>query len=133
MYLRHRRQFGLLGLVGYLVLSAGYLAMFGARVHRRLRPADASRSSNPGYVQRRPRAAMGHGPSGDIGTMQSLFLVMGIGYSLGGLLFGIALFRARRPARWASALLAYGTVSALALAGCRSPSAARSRSPPASP
>ena len=40
----------------------------------------------------------------------------GIGYSLGGLLFGIALFRAGVLARWASVLLAYGAVSALALA-----------------
>jgi hypothetical protein len=47
--------------------------------------------------------------------MHELFIVMGIGYSLGGLLFGIALFRARVLARWASLLLAYGTTSALAL------------------
>ena len=47
--------------------------------------------------------------------MQELFLATGIGYSVGGLLFGIALFRAGVLARWASLLLAYGTVSALAL------------------
>lgn len=40
----------------------------------------------------------------------------GLGYSLGGLLFGIALFRAGVPARWAALLLAVGTTSALALA-----------------
>jgi hypothetical protein len=33
----------------------------------------------------------------------------------GGLLFGIALYRARIVARWASLLLAVGTVSALAV------------------
>src|SRR4051812_32175336 len=59
---------------------------------------------------------MGQHPSADIGHMQVLFLAAGIGYSLGGLLFGIALFRAGVLARWACALLAYGTVSALALA-----------------
>ena len=58
---------------------------------------------------------IGRSPSADIGHMQQLFLVSGIGYSLGGLLFGIALFRAGVLARWACALLAYGTVSALAL------------------
>ena len=47
--------------------------------------------------------------------MQTLFLVAGIGYAFGGLLFGIALFRAGVLARWASVLLAYGTTSALAL------------------
>src|SRR3712207_1975027 len=58
---------------------------------------------------------MGKSPSGDIGHMQVLFLASGIGFSLGGLLFGIALFRAGVLARWAAALLAYGTTSALAL------------------
>jgi hypothetical protein len=59
---------------------------------------------------------MAHGASGGIGAMHALFLACGIGYSLGGLLFGIALFRAGVLARWASLLLAYGTTSALALA-----------------
>jgi hypothetical protein len=59
---------------------------------------------------------MGHGPSGGIGHRHELFLAIGIGYPLGGLLFGIALFRAGLLAPWASALLAYGTTSALALA-----------------
>jgi hypothetical protein len=48
--------------------------------------------------------------------MHELLLISGIGYSLGGLLFGIALFRAGVLARWACVLLAYGTTSALALA-----------------
>jgi hypothetical protein len=47
--------------------------------------------------------------------MHELLLVSGIGYSLGGLLFGVALFRSGVLARWACALLAYGTTSALAL------------------
>jgi hypothetical protein len=59
---------------------------------------------------------MAHGVSSGIGAMQELFLIAGIGYSLGGLLFGIALFRAGVVVRWASLLLAYGTTSALALA-----------------
>ena len=71
---------------------------------------------NPGYVQDVLDAAVGGSPSGDIGHMQQLFLASGIGYPLGGLLFGIALFRARVLARWAALLLAYGTTSALALA-----------------
>ena len=73
-------------------------------------------NSDPGYVQAYLDAAMGKSASGEIGHMRELFLVSGIGYSLGGLLFGIALFRADVVARWACALLAYGTTSALALA-----------------
>jgi hypothetical protein len=43
-------------------------------------------------------------------------MAMGLGYPFGGLLFGIALFRAGILSRWASVLLAYGTISVLALA-----------------
>jgi hypothetical protein len=41
--------------------------------------------------------------------------VEGYLYLAGGLLFGIALFRARVLARWAAALLAAGTVASLAI------------------
>jgi hypothetical protein len=114
MFLRNRHRFGVLGLAGYLLLSVGYLAMFAVQcIVAYVLPTVAR--SNPGYVQDLLDAAMGRSPGGDIGAMQVLFLVAGIGYSLGGLLFGIALFRAGVLARWACALLAYGTVSALAL------------------
>jgi hypothetical protein len=42
--------------------------------------------------------------------------VAGIGYMLGGLVFGIALFRAGILWRWASALLALGTAATVSLA-----------------
>jgi hypothetical protein len=114
MFLRCRNQLGRVGLVGYGLLSVGYLAMFAAEcIVGYYLPTVAH--SNPTYVQHVINAAMGHGPSGGIGAIQGLFAVMGIGYSLGGLLFGIALFRARVLARWACLLLAYGTTSALAL------------------
>jgi hypothetical protein len=114
MFARHRGQLGRLGRAGYGLLTAGYLAMFAAEcLIGYYLPTVAH--SNPGYVQHVINAAMGHGPSGGIGLMRELLIVVGIGYSLGGLLFGIALFRAGVLARWASLLLAYGTTSALAL------------------
>jgi hypothetical protein len=114
MFVRHRRRFGVLGLAGYLLLSVGYLAMFANQcIVAYVLPAVAH--SDPAYVQAYLDAAMGQAASGDIGSVQQLFLVSGIGYSLGGLLFGVALFRAGVLARWASVLLAYGTTSALAL------------------
>jgi hypothetical protein len=114
MFLRHRRQFGRLGLAGYSLLSVGFLAMFAVQcIVAYVLPTMAH--SNPGYVQHVINGAMGHGPSGGIGLMHELFLVMGMGYPFGGLLFGIALFRAGVLSRWASVLLAYGTVSVLAL------------------
>ena len=39
----------------------------------------------------------------------------GVGYLAGGVLFGLALFRARILARWASGLLVLGALAALAL------------------
>jgi len=115
MFLRHRTRFGVLGLAGYLLLTVGYLGMFAVQcIVATVLPIVAH--LNPGYVQDVLDAAIGGSPSGDIGHLSELFLVTGIGYSLGGLLFGIALFRAGVLARWASVLLAYGTTSALALA-----------------
>ena len=115
MFLRYRRRLGRLGLAGYSLLSVGYLAMFAVEcIVGYVLPTEAH--SNPVYVQHVINGAMGHGATGGIGAMQALFLACGIGYSLGGLLFGIALLRGRVLARWASLLLAYGTTSALALA-----------------
>ena len=114
IFLRHHRRFGVVGLAGFGLLSVGFLALFAVQcIVGYVLPTLAD--SNPGYVRDVLDAAVGGSPSGDIGHMQALLLASGIGYSLGGLLFGIALFRAGVLARWASALLAYGTASALAL------------------
>ena len=48
--------------------------------------------------------------------MATVLNVTGIGYMLGGLVFGIALFRARILARSAAALLAVGTIATVSLA-----------------
>jgi hypothetical protein len=114
MFLRHHRRFGVLGLAGYLLLAVGYLAMFAVQcIVAYVLPTVAR--SDPGYVQDVLDTAVGGSPRGDIGLVHELLIVSGVGYSLGGLLFGIALFRAGVPARWAALLLAYGTTSALAL------------------
>jgi hypothetical protein len=115
LFLRHRSRFGLLGLAGFVLLSVGYLAMFATEaIVGYVLPTLAH--SNPAYVQGVIDAAVGRGTSVDIGHMQLLLMAMGLGYPFGGLLFGIALFRAGVLSRWASLLLAYGTISALALA-----------------
>jgi hypothetical protein len=114
LFLHHRRRFGALGVAGFSLLTVGYLAMFAVQcIVAYVLPTVAH--FNPGYVQDVLDAAVGGSPSGDIGHMHELLLASGIGFSLGGLLFGVALFRAGVLARWASLLLAYGTVSVLAL------------------
>lgn len=115
MYLRQYRKAGLLGLVGYLVFAAGYLAMLSVQVIAATVLPNLV-DTEPGFVNDVVAAAAGSTPNGDIGGLQTLFNVVGAGYILGGLLFGIALFRARVLARWASALLAVSTVATAALA-----------------
>jgi hypothetical protein len=115
MFVRHHRRFGVLGLADFSLLTVGFLALFATEcIVGYVLPTVAH--SNPAYVQDVLDAAVGGSPSGDIGGMHVLFLAAGIGYPLGGLMFGIALFRAGVLARWACLLLAYGTTSALALA-----------------
>jgi hypothetical protein len=115
MYLRQLRQTGVLGLAGYLIFAAGYLAMLSVEV---IATAVLPRlaAGEPGYVDDVLTAAAGGAPAGDIGGMQGLLNVAGLGYIAGGLIFGIALFRARVLARWAAALLALGTAATAALA-----------------
>jgi hypothetical protein len=115
MYLRQLRQVGVLGLVGYLLFGAGYLLMFASEViSAYVLPSLANVA--PAYVNDILAAAAGGKPIGDIGSMATMLNVAGIGYMLGGLVFGIALFRAGILWRWASALLALGTVATVSLA-----------------
>src|SRR3954452_16491605 len=115
MYLRQYRQAGVLGLAGYLLFAAGYLAIFGVEVIA-VTVLPNLVDTEPGFVNDVVAAAAGEAPSGDVGGLQTLFNVSGAGYLLGGLLFGIALFRTGVLARWAAILLAISTVGTAALA-----------------
>jgi hypothetical protein len=115
MYLRQARQMGLLGLIGYLLFSAGYLVILAiAFLSAYVLPSLADTA--PRYVQDLLVVAEGGRPVGDIGLMQGAFAASAVGYMGGGLIFGIALFRAGVLARWASALLAVATIGTAALA-----------------
>jgi hypothetical protein len=114
MYLRQVRQTGILGLVGYLVFGVGYLAMFGIEfIGACVLPSLAHTA--PGFVNDVLAAGTGGTVNGDIGLMQTAFAVSAAGYLAGGVLFGLALFRARVLPRWASGLLVLGTLATLAL------------------
>ena len=115
MYLRQFRQVGVVGLVGYLLLGAGYLLMFATEViSAYVLPTLVHLA--PGYVNDILVGAAGGTPAGDIGAMKTVLAVTGVGYMLGGLVFGVAMFRARILARTASALLAVGTIATVSLA-----------------
>jgi hypothetical protein len=115
IWLRQHREAGLLGLIGYAVFAIGYLTMLTVQVIAAT-VLPTLLDSDPGYVLDVVHAAEGGAPAGDIGAMQVVLNVSGAGYILGGLLFGIALFRAGVLARWAAVLLAVSTTATAALA-----------------
>lgn len=114
MYLRQVRQAGLLGLIGYLLFASGYLVMMAiAFVAAYILPSLAETA--PTYVDDVLTLAAGGSATGDVGLFTTANQLSGVGYLAGGLVFGIALFRARVLARWAAALLAVATLSTVLL------------------
>lgn len=114
MYLRQVRQMGVLGLIGYLLFSTGYLLIMGT-VFAAATILPSIAEANPSFVDDVTAVATGGSATGDIGLLQQAIQLQGLGYLAGGLLFGIALFRAGILARWAAALLAVGGVVTVAL------------------
>jgi hypothetical protein len=115
MYLRQVRQMRLLGLVGYLTFAVGYLLIL-CTVVMAAAFLPALTGTEPQFVNDVVAANEGAAPVGDIGHLQVLFKLTGACYLLGGLVFGIALFRAGVLARWAAVLLSLSTVATASLA-----------------
>jgi len=114
MYLSQIRRNGLLGLVGYLVLGAGYLTIMSTSVIAAyVLPHLAETDS--GYVNDVLDVSTGRSATGDIGALATVFQFQGFAYLAGGVIFGIALFRAHVLSRWACALLAVGGVASAVL------------------
>ncbi|GAA5017869.1 hypothetical protein [Actinopolymorpha pittospori] len=115
MYLYQVRKMGVLGLIGFVLFAANYLVIVSTSfVAAIVLPAIADTS--PTYVTNVLVAASGHHPAGDTGSLYTVLLLGGFLYVTGGLLFGIALYRARVLPRWAAALLAVGGLAAAGLA-----------------
>jgi hypothetical protein len=114
MYLNQTSLVGRLGLIGYAVLSLCYLLILSVTLTAAfVLPKVAE--SNPGYVDSVLATVTGDTASQDIGGLSVVIVVQGIAYLGGGLLFGIALYRAGVLARWAAALLAVGGLITVAL------------------
>jgi hypothetical protein len=115
MYLSHVRRNGVLGLVGYLILAAGYLLIMSSTFGLAyVLPSLAA--TDPSYVTDVLDTFTGGTATGDIGVLGTLFQLQSLCYLAGGLLFGVALYRAHVLARWAAALLAVGGLVSAALA-----------------
>ena len=106
MYLSQVRRNGVLGLIGYGVTAAFYLlTMCGVYVAAYVAPEIAQ--SSHGFVSDLIATDAGRGAvQGDIGALQTISQVRGVAFLAGGLLLGIALYRAHVLARWACVLLA---------------------------
>ncbi|WP_270888325.1 hypothetical protein [Pedococcus sp. 5OH_020] len=115
IYLRQRAKVGVLGLAGYLLLGMGYFMLFGTEFVATIVVPTAAPSA-PGYIGDVIAAAFGGKPVGDIGPFMTVFALTAVGYAGGGLLFGIATFRAGILSKSAAALLAVGNVATLSLA-----------------
>ncbi len=113
IYLRQVRKMGVLGLVGFVLFSAGYLGIACTEFIAAFVLPTLVHTA-PAYVGDMIAAANNGKAIGDIGLMQTAILVTGFGYLVGGLTFGIALFRANVLARWAAVLLAVGTAATAA-------------------
>ena len=112
IYLRQVRQTGVLGLIGYAVLALGYLTILCVQVIAVFVLPDLA-TSQPGYVNDVLAVATSGTPIGDVSRMQTLNNVL-FTYIVGGVIFGIALFRANVLARWAAALMSLGAVATVA-------------------
>jgi hypothetical protein len=114
MYLSQVRRNGRLGLLGYLLFSVFYLiSMCTSFVAAFVLPTIAGTSTH--YVNDVAAVATSRASSGDIGTLATVIQVQGFGYLAGGLIFGIALYRAHVLARWATVLLAVSGLATVAL------------------
>ncbi len=113
MYLRQVHRIGILGLVGYLLFSGGYLAMLCVETIALVVIPVISHSS-PEYVNGVVAVATNNSSTAELGLFGLLNMVMAVGYILGGTLFGIGLFRAGVLARWASGLLAVAAIATMA-------------------
>ena len=89
LYLGHVRRNGVLGLVGYLIFAAGYLlitttSLIAVSVLPTVVDADRD------YVSSVLEASKGGTVDTDIGALEVIFQLQGLGYLAGGLIFGIA-------------------------------------------
>jgi hypothetical protein len=111
LYARQALKTGWLGLAGYLLFSLWFVVIMGfSFVEAFVLPQIAT--TTPSFVQ--SWMGMFTGPKGnfDMGPLPTIWNLTAPVYILGGLLFGIATFRAGILPRWAGALLAVGTLLA---------------------
>ncbi|HTE46479.1 MAG TPA: hypothetical protein VK636_14595 [Gemmatimonadaceae bacterium] len=111
LYARQADKSGWLGLAGYILFSLWLALMLGfAFVETFVLPRLAT--VLPAFVDGFLGIFTGSASTIDLGVLPTIWSVTGPLYILGGLLFGIATFRAGILPRWAAVMLALGTALA---------------------
>jgi hypothetical protein len=112
MYLRQVEEAGVLGFVAVVLYGCGFFLIFGfSFVEAAVLPHLAD--TNPRYVADvLALTATGEAP-GEVGGLGAANVGSAVTYLLGGVLFGVALWRARVLWRWAAALLVIGALSTI--------------------
>jgi hypothetical protein len=110
VYARQAENSGWLGLAGYLLYSLFWALTFAFHFTEAvIEPALATAA--PKYVEGLLGIVSGAPSEISLGAFPAVYAIAGIaGYVLGGLLFGIATFRAGALPRWAGGLLALGAI-----------------------
>lgn len=109
LYARQVNAAGWTGLAGYLLMTLFYTFSLGFQfIEAFVSPALATES--PGFVEGILGIASGDGSEMDLGALPAVYTVTGGMYLLGGVLFGVATFRAGILPRPAALLLAVGTL-----------------------
>lgn len=110
LYARQVEKAGWLGLVGYLLFSLFY-AFTAALVFAEAFILPMLATEAPKYVEGFLGVITLTPSQVNLGALPTIYLLTGlVGFLLGGLLFGIATFRAGVLPRWAGAMLAVATV-----------------------
>jgi len=105
IYARQVEESGWLGLVGFLLFSLSWFLQTGF-VFTELFVLPVLAPTVPQFIVSALGVANGVPGEMSIGALVPTYNVVGITYLLGGLLFGIAIFRARVLPRWPAGLLA---------------------------
>lgn len=109
LYARQLERAGWLGLAGFLALSLCW-AMQLSFIFAEAFVMPLLASTAPMFVDGYLGIAAGRASEVNLGALPALYAVTGVLYVLGGILFGVATFRARILPRWAAGLLAIASL-----------------------
>jgi hypothetical protein len=115
IYARQAKEVGWLGLAGFLMLQVMWTLTAAFQFAEALiLPLLATEA--PGFVEGFVGISSGATGDANLGALPTVFSIASVLYLLGGVLLGVATFRAGILPRWAGIALAVGTVAPLAFA-----------------